>query len=104
MNADVELVYFSGCPNVNDARGKLGDALRELGRDAVWQEWNLDDSDVPERVRGFASPAVLVAGRHVMGDEPVESGANSCSASGAPPTDAIVAALRDGDPGATDRE
>lgn len=37
MNANVELVYFSGCPNVDGARGNLADALRELGRDAVWQ-------------------------------------------------------------------
>ncbi len=95
MTANVELIYFSGCPNVESARTHLREAFAELGSDADWREWNLDDAGAPERVRGFASPAVLVGGRHIMGDEAVESGANSCSALGAPPAAAIVAAIRD---------
>lgn len=93
MNRDVELVYFSGCPNVEDARDNLRTALTRLGLDPRWREWDLGDSEAPERVRGFASPSVLVGGVHVCGDQPLESGANACSASGAPAPSVIIAAL-----------
>jgi hypothetical protein len=94
MTASVELVYFSGCPNVEAARSNLRAAFADLGTDPGWCEWNLDDADVPDRVRGFASPSVLVAGRHVMGDEPSDCGANACSALGAPPASVIVTAVQ----------
>ena len=93
MSVDVELVYFSGCPNVDDARSNLRSAFTQLGRSPEWREWNLDDTDTPDRVRGFASPAILVSGRHLYGDQPMEVGAQACVALGAPPAAAIMAAI-----------
>ena len=93
MTSEIELVYFTGCPNVEVARTNLSTALAELGQDAHWHEWNLDDSGAPERVRGFASPAVLVGGVHVAGDQPLASPANSCNALGAPLVSIIRRAL-----------
>lgn len=94
MNNSVELIYFTGCPNIDSARESLRDAFEKLGRPPTWQEWNLDDADAPERVRGFASPSVLVSGEHVLGDEPSDCGANACSALGAPAAIAIVEAIQ----------
>lgn len=93
MISKIELVYFSGCPNVEDARVNLRAALVELGRDPLWQEWNVDDGEAPDRVRGFASPAVLVGGVHVLGEQPLESQGAACSASGAPPASVIAEAI-----------
>lgn len=94
METDVELIFFTGCPNVESARDSLRTAFEELGRAAAWQEWDLEGPGVPERVRGFASPAILVGGRHVLGEEPGETEARACSARGAPSAAAIVEALR----------
>ena len=94
MATEIELVYFSGCPHVDDARGNLTSALQQLGRDPAWQEWDLDDSEAPDRVRGFASPTVLIGGVHLFGDQRLESRARACSASGAPAASAIVEAIR----------
>ena len=93
MISEIELVYFSGCPNVEDARANLRAVLVDLGRDPHWQEWNVDDSEAPDRVRGFASPAVLVGGIHVLGEQPLESQAAACSASGPPPASVIAEAI-----------
>ncbi|MFQ5549624.1 MAG: hypothetical protein ACE5FJ_00120 [Gemmatimonadales bacterium] len=93
IDANVELVYFPGCPNVDDARANLRSAFAQLGRDPEWREWNLEDSDTPGRVRGFASPAILIRGQHIFGDRPMPEGALACSALGAPPAGAIMAAM-----------
>ncbi len=93
MISEVELVYFSGCPNVEDARTSLRSAFAELGRDPMWQEWNVDEDEAPDRVRGFASPAVLVGGTHVLGEQPLASHAAACNASGAPPVSVIAEAI-----------
>lgn len=93
MSINVELVYFTGCPNVDDARSNLRSAFTQLGRVPEWREWNLDDTDTPDRVRGFASPAILIRGAHLFGDRPMDPEARACSALGPPPAGAIVEAI-----------
>jgi hypothetical protein len=61
----------------------------------------MEDPGAPERIRGYGSPTVLVDGRDVAGAAPFE-GTTSCrlygstgdEPRGAPPVEAIVAALR----------
>ena len=43
----IELVYFEGCPNADAARENLSKACDELGIAAAWQEWDQNDSSVP---------------------------------------------------------
>ena len=93
MSIDVELVYFSGCPNVDHARSNLRSALTQLGRTPEWHEWNLDDATAPDRLLGFPSPAILIGGAHLYGDQPMDAGARACSALGAPPAGAIMEAI-----------
>ena len=66
MNAPrIELIYFTGCPNVEAARDALRQALSHVGLVADWQEWERSDPDSPERIRGYGSPTVLVNGHDV---------------------------------------
>ena len=93
----VELLYFPGCPHVVAAREQLRRAFTAAGLAASWTEHDVT-ADAPAHVRGYGSPTILVDGCDVAGAGPVEGA--SCrvyagsEVSGAPPLEAIVAALR----------
>ncbi|MFW6200935.1 MAG: hypothetical protein ACOC8B_00010 [Gemmatimonadota bacterium] len=86
---EVELVYFDGCPNADEARANL----RAVMDDGSWREWNLSSADTPDRVRRYGSPTVLVDGRDVTGEGGNTGGAMTCRADGAPSPVAIRKAL-----------
>ena len=90
--ASIELIFFGGCPNAEAARDNLRAAAAAAGVDRQWQEWDQDDPHVPERVRQYGSPTILVNGRDVTG---VEAGvaAAACRADGVPSVETIRAAL-----------
>lgn len=92
MDATIELIHFEGCPNVEATRENLGKALGTLGWASEWKEWDLEDSDTPDRVRRYGSPTVLVNGLDVSGTEEGSVGL-ACRADGAPSVDVIVQAL-----------
>jgi len=56
--------------DVPAARANLLRALARAGVEPRWSEHRIGDPDLPERVRGFGSPTVLVDGRDVAGIEP----------------------------------
>ena len=89
----IDLVYFSGCPHVDAARGAVRAALRAAGLPEEWREWNQTDPETPDRLRDYGSPTVLVEGVDVTGAGPAGGGARCCAA-GAPSAAAIGAALR----------
>jgi len=99
----IDLVYFDGCPNADQARANLASALERPGsrpsaRDpsGAWREWDLSRGETPERYRRFGSPTVLVDGRDVTGGSDEEedgSRALACRADGAPSVDVIRDAL-----------
>lgn len=94
MEAVVELVYFSGCPYVAQARTNLEAALRRARMTPAWTEWDLEDPSIPDRVARHASPTVLVEGRDVLGTEPnAEPGVLACRTGGAPTASQIENAL-----------
>lgn len=84
---EVDLVFFDGCPNADEARINVRDALGG----GSWREWNLSSPDTPDRFRGYGSPTVLVGGRDVTGASASSEGV-SCRTDGAP----SVKAIRDG--------
>lgn len=92
MKPKLELIYFEGCPNAEPARTNLRLAIAELGLAADWREWEQSGSQVPDYVRQYGSPTVLVNGRDVTGVEPGVCGA-ACRADGAPSVDIIKAAV-----------
>ena len=89
----IELVYFTGCPHVDAARGAVRAALRTAGLPEAWREWNQSEAETPDRLRDYASPTVLVGGVDVTGAGPA-SGGPRCCAGGAPSAAEIGAAIR----------
>ena len=91
---DVELVYFSGCPNAAAARANLEAALSRAGVPRRWREWDLEDPATPRRASEYGSPTVLVDGRDVTGvGRDVAPGVLSCRNEGPPTVAQISAAL-----------
>lgn len=97
--AKVELVYDPGCPHVTEARSQLLHAFAHAKLQPRWREWQSDDADSPEHIRGYGSPTILVDGKDVAGGGP--SAAACCrlyvqangTRRGAPSAEAIRAAL-----------
>lgn len=88
----IELIYFQGCPHVDEARTNVRAALESAGIDAPVEEWDRDDAGAPGYARDYPSPTVLVNGRDVTGEGPATGGA-SCRAGGAPSVERIREAL-----------
>ncbi len=65
-----ELVYFAGCPNVDEARNQLQRALAAVQLDPRWVEYEATDPALPEHAKGFGSPTILINGREVTGATP----------------------------------
>ena len=95
----VRLLYFAGCPNVDATRENLHRAVAQCGCRVRVEEIDTADPDIPERLRSWGSPTVLVGGMDVAGTR----GATGAScrlypgadgAHGAPSVEAIAAALR----------
>ncbi len=87
----VELIYFAGCPNVDTARANIRAALSAKGLSPAWRERNQLDEGVPDRVKQYGSPTVLVDGRDVAETELVS--AMACRTDGAPSVEQILSAL-----------
>ena len=64
-----ELIYFLGCPNVDEARAQLERAFTEARLAPCWVEYQTDDPALPEYARGYGSPTILVEGRDVSGGD-----------------------------------
>jgi len=96
----VELVYFSGCPNIGLARSNLKEAMTRRGLSPNWTEWDSLSPDCPEAFRQLGSPTIFVQGRAVDADMAGES--RSCRLyrdadgrlAGAPAIESIIAALQ----------
>lgn len=91
--ANIELVFFEGCPNVSLARENLRAALQGEGKDTTWTEWDLLADSTPKRFHEHGSPTILIDGRDVTGD-PTSNAAMSCRADGVPSTALIMEKLR----------
>lgn len=67
---NVELIYDSDCPNVEQARRQLKKAFAKAGLEPRLLEWERGDANSPEYVRAYGSPTILVDGRDVAGTLP----------------------------------
>ena len=90
-SSTVEIVYFTGCPNVESARANVQAALAEKGLPPEWREWDQLDPNTPPRVKQYGSPTVLVNDEDVSENELVTGMA--CISIGAPSADQILQAL-----------
>ena len=89
----IDLVYFDGCPNAEQARENLRAALNAVGQPPAWNEWDLGSEATPDRYRRHGSPTVLVDGNDVIRDGDAAT-AMACRSGGAPSVSTIVGHLR----------
>ncbi len=96
METTVHLLYFDGCPNVEQARQNLRAALSRASREPVWVEVNVRSEKTPEKWRGFPSPTILIGGREIITGAEAAAGAGACRFGGAPSVEAILSRLGTG--------
>jgi len=93
----VELLFFTGCPNIAPARVQLQRTLLLAGLPAQWDEHDVSSDDAPLHTRGYGSPTILVDGRDVSGGSPTAGSACrlylGSEVPGVPPQAAILEAL-----------
>ncbi len=89
----VELVYFEGCPNANQARENIKAAIDASQGPIQWTEWDLMAESTPESFRRFGSPTVLIDGSDVTGNA-AENVAMACRTDGVPSIATITNGLR----------
>jgi len=65
----IELVWDDDCPHVDAARENLAAALAAIGVPAHWDEWRRDDRAAPAYASLVGSPAILIEGRDIEGQE-----------------------------------
>ncbi len=94
MTQRVELVYFDGCPHVDEARGRLREAMMAVGLAPMWDEWDTGRETTPVGYRRFGSPTILLNGGDISGG--AEGSGIGCVVGGAPEVASIVEALRGG--------
>lgn len=93
MSRKIRLLYFEDCPNVEQARENLREALSHAGLAQRWDETDIRSSDCPDRWKGFPSPTVLVDGTDIVSGAEAQSGSSSCRTGGAPTWEQIGTAL-----------
>jgi hypothetical protein len=94
----VEILYFEGCPNHNPASDRVLEVIRDEGISAKVSEIEVPDEATAKALGFLGSPTIRINGVDI---EPAsrnskESGfACRCYAGGLPPTEMILAALRE---------
>lgn len=91
MTPRIELVFFEGCPHVEEARRRLAQALGAVDLPLTWDEWDTGLTATPATYSGFGSPSILVDGRDVSGG--TAGSGMRCVVGGAPAVAQIVAAI-----------
>ncbi|MFI5303449.1 MAG: hypothetical protein ACHQYP_01525 [Nitrospiria bacterium] len=70
--AELKLIFFEGCPNIN----RIREILKDTGYD--FEEVNRDDLPDGHPFRNYSSPAILNNGRMIFGAFN-DSGLKTCS-------------------------
>lgn len=73
----IELIYDRDCPNVAAVRTNLRRACEEAGCLPEWLEWERGAPASPAYAALYGSPSVLIEGKDVAGDQPM-NGQASC--------------------------
>lgn len=61
----IDLLYWAGCPSIDEARALLADVLRATGSDAEVQLREVRSDEEAEALRFPGSPTIRVNGRDV---------------------------------------
>jgi copper chaperone CopZ len=79
-----QLVFFTGCPNVEPARAALRDALVAENLDTAIEEIDVVAPGAPAWARGWGSPTILINGKDLAGQLPSSAPACRLYQGGAP--------------------
>ncbi|MCH7807246.1 MAG: hypothetical protein IH995_08955 [Proteobacteria bacterium] len=72
----IQLLYFPGCPNVEETREVLRKALENLALGgADIEDVNVHNKWTPEALRNYPSPTILVDGKDIEGFNPTDAAA-----------------------------
>jgi hypothetical protein len=90
----VHLLYFEGCPNVEQARENMKKAIAasKLPLNG-WEEVDTKRPETDQDWSGFPSPTVLINGANVENGERHREGTGSCRMGGAPSVGTILKGL-----------
>ena len=66
MSVSVELVWATYCPNAEESRSLIRDALGSLNLPERWSEWEVGDRHMPPHCQGYGSPTIFVNGVDVL--------------------------------------
>ena len=93
-HSKVHLLYFKGCPNVEQGRENLRKAIAasELPLDD-WEEVDTENPETDKVWRRFPFPTVLINGVNIEDGESHREGTGSCRMGGAPPVETILKGL-----------
>ena len=96
VNLRIQLLSFPGCPNADQARAALQQAIKLCGLPGRYEEINVMDELTPEELKGWGSPTILVNGADIAGGEPSDQTSCRIYENGAAPEpDQIAIALRE---------
>ena len=84
MKPKIDLLYFKGCPNVEEARENITKALKSLSLPEEWNEIDVEDPKTNVNLKGFPSPTILISGVDVETGLSKTEGTQSCQVTGAP--------------------
>lgn len=62
----IELIYEKNCPNVDDTRKTLKEALTICGCSLHWIEWEQSDPKSPKYIKNYGSPTILINGKDII--------------------------------------
>jgi len=68
MRPEITLVYDDDCPNVNEARAALSEAIARAHLEPGFTELKRGAPGAPDSRTGFGSPTILVNGEDVAGE------------------------------------
>ncbi len=92
----IQFLSFPGCPNADEVKSSLDEALQQCSLPSDYEEINTMDDATPAELRGWGSPTILVDGADIAGG--VASGDTSCriyEGGSVPDAKLIAAAIRD---------
>ncbi len=95
----LELVFDSDCPNVDEARDVLKRALQSLSLPLNWQEWERSDQNCPDYAKEYGSPTILVNSKDVSPSAHNDSACcrvypENTEFKGCPSLDNVIAAIK----------
>jgi hypothetical protein len=94
MKIKIDLLYFKGCPNVDQARDHLKKALAQLSLPIQWNEIDVEDPNTEPHLKGFPSPTILVNGFDVATGLKSAPGSSACKIGGIPETARIIESIK----------